>query len=130
MVQEYLARRTIDHKDIRVMFETGDSVLLKAKVAGKMKCRSTGPYIFLRYTGRLGVTACILNSKGKEYEVSVANLLPMYPPTARLARFEPPELPSEIHNSDSDSTSPMSPSSSINNESLPPPGTILVPPPD
>lgn len=96
MVAEYLSRRTLDQKDIRVVFEPGDAVLLKAKVAGKMKCRSTGPYVFVRYSGKLGVTGVILNNKGKEYEVSVANLLPMYPPTARLSRFEPPELPTEI----------------------------------
>jgi hypothetical protein len=43
-----------------------------------MKCRATGPYTFLKYTGKLGVTAKIINHNGKEYDVSIANLVPMY----------------------------------------------------
>ena len=67
MVQEYFKRRDIPFLEVRFNFEAGDQVLLKQKEPGKMKCRALGPYTFIKYTGRLGVTAEILNAKGKVY---------------------------------------------------------------
>ena len=42
-----------------------------------MKTRATGPYIFVRYTGKLQLTAEIAEVGGKLLMVSAANLLPM-----------------------------------------------------
>ena len=83
-----------------------------------MKCRALGPYTFLRYSGKLSLTAVILNHKGKEYNVSIANLLPMHPPAMRLERFKPP--PSAA------STSSISSISEVEGDGLPP-GAVIQP---
>ena len=67
MVDAYLKRRELASHDVRFIFSEGDFVLLRQKRPGKMKCRAVGPYVFREYLGRLGVTARIINAKGKEY---------------------------------------------------------------
>lgn len=52
-------------------------MLLKSKVPSKQKCRAVGPYIFIEYIPPSGVVAKIQNSKGKIYNVSALNLLPL-----------------------------------------------------
>ena len=123
MVQEYLRRHNLARYDVRYVFEAGDAVLLKQRVPGKMKCRALGPYTFIRYTGRLAVTAEILNHKGKEYLVSVANLLPVHPPALRLERYSPPP---QVHSGPLSSSTIPYPTTSYSGG--PPPGVVVQPP--
>ena len=90
MVADYLQRTQLAQHDVRFVFSQGDKVLLRQREPGKMKCWSVGPYTFLRYTGRLGVNAVILNARGKEYHASAANLVPVHPQERRMERFVPP----------------------------------------
>ena len=125
MVKKYLARRNLDSVDVRFIFSAGEPVLLKQKEPGKMKCRALGPYTFLEYTGTLGVTASILNHKGKTYQVSVANLLPLYSNVTRLNRFDPPQKPP----TQSTTTISTMETSSTPDPGLPP-GATLIPGPE
>lgn len=77
MLESYLKRADLARHDVRFVFAAGDGVLLKQREPGKMKCRSVGPYLFVRYEGRMGVTAVILNARGKEQHVSAANFVPV-----------------------------------------------------
>ena len=61
--------------------------MLRNREFGKNKCRSVGPYWFVRYEGRLSTQAIIVNAKGRERTVSVTNLLPIRPPASRMMRF-------------------------------------------
>ncbi len=51
---------------------------MKNREVGKRKLRVVGPYTFKCYVGTHHVTAKIISSKGKEYVVSSANLLPVH----------------------------------------------------
>ena len=90
MVEAYLRKRTLAAHDVRYLFEPGAPVLLRNREPGKMKVRAVGPYVFVKYTGKLGVTAEILNQKGKRYTVSACNLLPVQTAAAQhMLRYAP-----------------------------------------
>ena len=59
-------------------FRSGDLVLLHQRHPGKTIPHAEGPYSFVQYTRKLGVTAIIQDTEGTELEVSVANLLPLW----------------------------------------------------
>lgn len=81
--------------------------MLRNREFGKNKCRSVGPYWFVRYEGKLSTQAIIVNVKGQERVVSVTNLLPIRAPAHRMLRFMPgqlpPSQPASPFNSSSDS---------------------------
>ena len=52
-----------------------------------------GPYVFLRYTGNLGVNAIILGKNDKERMVSAGNLLPVH--TLSQSRMQKYEVPTD-----------------------------------
>ena len=64
-------------QDLCFAFRSGDLVLLRQWRPGKTIPHAEGPYSFVRYTQKLGVTAIIRDTEGTELEVSVANLLPL-----------------------------------------------------
>lgn len=78
MAEAYMRQRTLAEHDVRYIFNPGDKVLLKQTQPAKHKCRAVGPYIFVRYTGELGVNAYIVGKNNKEYMVSAGNLLPVH----------------------------------------------------
>jgi hypothetical protein len=103
-VKTYLKKREKVKLDVRVVFEPGMQVLLKAKLPWKNKCRSTGPYTFVEYEGRRGTNAVIETYEGKRYYVSTANLIPIYsvpPSEVRMERFntQPGRVPNSPQNS-------------------------------
>lgn len=54
-----------------------------------MKVRAVGPYLFIRYNGRQGVTAVVETNKGR-LQVSAANLLPVQTKGwERMTRYGP-----------------------------------------
>ena len=77
MVREYLRRQRLAEHDVRFLFSPGDKVLLRHVVPGKLNLKVKGPYVFVRYTGPLQVTARItsLDGTGETRLVSAANLL-------------------------------------------------------
>lgn len=77
MREAYLKRADLAEHDVRFIFSPGDRVLLRQREKGKMKVRSTGPHIFLRYVGELGTTALLSMGGGKTLKVSASNLLPV-----------------------------------------------------
>lgn len=77
MREAYLRRPDLARFDVRFIFSPGDRVLLRQREKGKMKVRSTGPHIFLRYTGELGTTALLSVGGGRTLPVSATNLLPV-----------------------------------------------------
>ena len=77
MMQEYHRREDIDSKDIRFMLKEGDMLLMKQKLVGKLRPKSTGPYKFITYLGQHRVVAKVLDKNGKAIECSVANLIPL-----------------------------------------------------
>jgi hypothetical protein len=89
MAKDYSHRKDLAKFDVRHIFTPGDAVLLKQREIGKFKCRARGPFTFVKYTGKLGTGAVILNHKGKERNVSATNLLPVHPPAVRINRFSP-----------------------------------------
>ena len=64
-------------QDLCFAFRSGDLVLLHQQCPGKTIPHAEGPYSFVCYTRKLGVTAIIRDTEGTELEVSVANLLPL-----------------------------------------------------
>ena len=52
MVRQYLRCSDLAAVDVRFLFKVGDTVLLKQRRVGKLQARATGPYIFIKYTGR------------------------------------------------------------------------------
>ena len=81
MVCDYLRRQNLADHDVHFIFTVGDKVLLCHRVPGKLNLKVQGPYIFVKYTGRLQVTAVIaaLDGGSATRVVSAANLLPMRP---------------------------------------------------
>lgn len=77
MIREYARRARLADFDVRFLFKPGDRVLMKQKLVGKQRVRAMGPYIFVRYTGELRVTACIADTRGRMQVASVANLVPL-----------------------------------------------------
>ena len=81
MVHDYLQRQNLTDHEVHFVFTAGDKVLLCHRVPGKLNLKVQGPYVFVRYTGKLQVTAVIaaLDGGGTTQVVSAANLLPMRP---------------------------------------------------
>ena len=78
------------------LFQAGDQVLLRSRETGKLACRATGPYVFEKYIGNLGVVALIQGKGGRKYEVSATNLLPFRGSAAnRMLRYDPGWEPQE-----------------------------------
>lgn len=76
MVAAYEARvpsKVVDHRNA---FSAGDWVLMKHKQPGKNKIRATGPYQFIEYCGRRGITAYIQKPGEDKQRVSIANIIP------------------------------------------------------
>lgn len=127
MVKAYHRRRDLAELDVRFIFKGGDMVFLRQKDPGKLKLKSTGPYIFINYMGHMRIKARIMNLDNHVFEVSAGNLLPVDPPATRMVRFAPDTTP--------DADSPAFPSidspfaSSLSSPSTPrmPPGTHLEP---
>ena len=63
------------------MLEAGDKVLIWHLVPENPNLKVQGPFIFVRYSGPLQVTALIagMDGTGRGKVVSAANLLPMHP---------------------------------------------------
>ena len=98
MVHSYMHRQGLASEDLRFIFEVGDLVLMRQKRPGKMKVRAVGPYRFAQYHGVRRATATVVcPRRGKEYRVSVANLVPIRSASlkARLQRVLEvlPQLP-------------------------------------
>ena len=66
MLEAYRKREDLAKYDVRYLFRPGDQVFLKNREVGKLKARSVGPYIFVKYIGELGTVAII--SMGGEKE--------------------------------------------------------------
>ena len=77
-MRRYLKQRRLAKMDVRHVFEPGGSVLLKAKLPWKLKCRSVGPFVFQEYSNVRGTNAIIIAGDGKRYHVSTANLVPVF----------------------------------------------------
>lgn len=52
-------------------------MLLRNREVGKLKARSVGPYVFVKYVGKLGTVALVTMGGGREQHVSAANLVPV-----------------------------------------------------
>ena len=65
-------------QDLCFAFQSGDLVLLCQRRLGRTIPHAEGPYSFVGYTQKLGVTAIIQDTEGTELELSVANLLPLW----------------------------------------------------
>ena len=76
-IKDYLKREGLARMDVRYIFSTGDLVLQKQRQPTKQRCRATGPFVFVSYVGTQGVVAKIRSMKGREYQVSAANILPL-----------------------------------------------------
>ena len=63
--------------------------MLRNRELGKSKCRSVGPYWFVRYDGAKSTQAVVVDLKNKERLVSVTNILPIRAPATRMLRFLP-----------------------------------------
>jgi hypothetical protein len=96
MVAKYHQQPGIARMDVRHVFEAGDQLMLRNREYGKNKCRSLGPYWFVRYEGRLGTQAVVANVKGQHRVVSVTNILPIRAPASRMHRFMPGVLPTPV----------------------------------
>lgn len=59
MLRAYARRRDLAAHDVRFLFRPGDQVLLRNREIGKLKARSVGPYVFLKYLGKLGTVGVI-----------------------------------------------------------------------
>ena len=77
MLKAYARRRGLARMDVRFIFQAGDQVLLRQREVGKLKARSVGPYVFVRYEGKLGTVAVINMGDGRDRFVSAANLVPV-----------------------------------------------------
>ena len=61
------------------MLEKGERVLLKQQKIGKMYPKSAGPMVFVRYTGKNGLTAVIRNpATGRLLDCSTVHLVPVW----------------------------------------------------
>lgn len=95
MIREYARRADLARYDVRYLFSPGDRVLLKQKRPGKLNVKALGPYIFVRYTGPLHVTAVIADGTGRKLPpVSVANLLPVH--AGSVVRVDAEPTPGEL----------------------------------
>ena len=52
MAKQYLRCNDLAAIDVRFLFKAGDKILLKQRLVGKLQAKATGPYIFIKYTGR------------------------------------------------------------------------------
>ena len=77
MKEGYARRKGLAEFDARFQFAPGDKVLLRVPRTTKLQVGASGPYLFVKYTRRVGVTAIIRDVEGREKEVSMANLLPV-----------------------------------------------------
>lgn len=89
MIKRYMKSKKLAEHDVRYIFKPGDYVLLKQRQPGKMKVKAVGPYLFIKYNGKQGVTAVVETDKGR-LQVSAANLLPVQTKGwERLTRYGP-----------------------------------------
>lgn len=77
MVREYQKRNRLATHDPRVIFRTGDRVLLRRRQPGKMKSRAEGPFTFVKYKTTAGWVAVVEGVGKRTLEVSAANLIPL-----------------------------------------------------
>lgn len=128
MYEAYQRRTDLAKMDVRFIFSPGDRVLLKQRERGKMKTRSTGPHVFVRYEGKLGTVAVVIVGTGRELKVSASNLLPVDGWMARqrdVAHVFPDPQPATSPGSPQQSTWGASSGDTV---SLPP-GVRVVPEP-
>ena len=90
MAQSHVRRADLAKQNVCYIFQAGDTVLLRSREVGKLKCRATGPYLFRKYVGWRSTNAEIEGAAGRVTTVSAANLLPLHPQTheTRMTRLE------------------------------------------
>ena len=59
MVRRYLESSDLATVDVQFLFKTGDKVLLKQHLVGKLKTKATGPYVYIWCTRCRQVAAII-----------------------------------------------------------------------
>jgi hypothetical protein len=123
MVEAYARRRDLAKLDIRYLFRPGDQVLLRNREVGKLKARSVGPYVFLKYIGKLKTVGLISMGGDKVQQVSAANLVPVDKQLAERRCIAAQQLPPPPG---TNSTSSITDSSSTSAGTVPR-GTVVLP---
>lgn len=76
MVAQYARRPGLSPIDNRTILTPGCKVIMRQRQPGKMKLKATGPYTFLRFVGRQGLGAELMDQGGHTLRASLSNVLP------------------------------------------------------